>query len=366
MKGATVKAKDTGQAIIDLAVQMIEKKVLDAVLLPIKVPENDSYAYVLAKDVALLKKGSPLPPVMAIQGPKGLSRLTRLERGSTKIGAIMRPCETRAAIELTKLKQIDPENVILISMDCPGALRLSDYRADPKKAETTFKGVVKEWGGDDIRQICKMCENSSMMAGDLHIGTLGAKSGTVFVIPNSQKGDEVLERLGMKAEEGLGDRDKKVEAVAGQRAKKREEVIGNLRERTGGIDGLIKEFSECIACHNCMRVCPICYCQLCYFESDVMNHPSTDYMHRAQMSGSLRFPPDTMLFHIGRMLHMSLSCVSCGACEDACPMSIPVAQVFSMAARDTQALFEYVSGRDRDEEIPIITYKEDELKEMGE
>jgi len=56
--------------------------------------------------------------------------------------------------------------------------------------------------------------------------------------------------------------------------------------------------------------------------------------------------------------------VSCGACEDACPMSIPVAQIFSMIADETQGLFDYVSGRDLEEPLPLITYKEEELHDV--
>ena len=61
---------------------------------------------------------------------------------------------------------------------------------------------------------------------------------------------------------------------------------------------------------------------------------------------------------------MSLSCVSCGACEDACPMSIPVAQIFSMIADETQGLFDYVSGRNLEEPLPLVNYKEGELREV--
>jgi len=61
---------------------------------------------------------------------------------------------------------------------------------------------------------------------------------------------------------------------------------------------------------------------------------------------------------------MSLSCVSCGACEDACPVFIPVAQIFSMMADETQDLFNYVSGRDLEEPLPLIAFKEEELHEV--
>ena len=82
-----------------------------------------------------------------------------------------------------------------------------------------------------------------------------------------------------------------------------------------------------------------------------------------EMIGGLRLPPETLLFHIGRMLHMSLSCVSCGACEDACPTSIPVAQVFSLVADRNQKAFEYIPGRSLDEPLPLRVYEE---KEFGE
>ena len=89
-----------------------------------------------------------------------------------------------------------------------------------------------------------------------------------------------------------------------------------------------------------------------------------DYLKRAEMAGGLRLPPETLLFHIGRMLHMSLSCVSCGACEDACPTSIPVAQVFSLVADRNQKAFEYTPGRSLDESPPLRVYGEKEFEEV--
>ena len=89
-----------------------------------------------------------------------------------------------------------------------------------------------------------------------------------------------------------------------------------------------------------------------------------DYLKRAEITGGLRLPPETSLFHIGRMLHMSLSYVSCGACEDACPMSIPVAQVFSLVGNKNQEEFDYVPGRSLDEPLPLRVYEEEEFEEV--
>ena len=63
---------------------------------------------------------------------------------------------------------------------------------------------------------------------------------------------------------------------------------------------------------------------------------------------------------------MSLSCVSCGQCTDACPVSIPVADIFSYMAGLTQATFEYVAGRNDGEPLPLRHFKEDEVEKVHE
>ena len=87
-------------------------------------------------------------------------------------------------------------------------------------------------------------------------------------------------------------------------------------------------------------------------------------LQRAQRKSGLKLPPDVLLFHLGRMSHMSVSCVSCGACEDACPADVPVSMLFALAGRDTQAVFDYEPGRRLDEAIPHTVFKFEELKDF--
>jgi formate dehydrogenase subunit beta len=84
---------------------------------------------------------------------------------------------------------------------------------------------------------------------------------------------------------------------------------------------------------------------------------------RADKRGGIALPTDKLLFHLGRMSHMNLSCIGCGACEDACTMDVPVAQIFNYMAEKIQQMFNYVPGRKTDERIPVLTYQEDELHE---
>lgn len=364
-KGAVISAKSgINESIIDVLKKAMDKGVFDAVLMSMRVPAGDSFAYVLIKDTSLLKDAFSLPPVMPVQGAKAVSSITRLGAGNMKIAAIIRPCETRASIELAKLGQTNLENITLISMDCPGALPLSDFISDPTKNMKLFDDAAEKGDDKPMRPVCQICDKSSMISGDIHIGTLGAKKDTFFIISNSQKGNNVMDKLGIDLKENIDSWQAKVKNISEEKQKKRTKAHKDLKSEIGGLDNLVDTFGQCINCHNCMSVCPICFCRLCYFDSDKVKHPSEDYLQRAESKGSIRFLPDTTLFQMGRMMHMSLSCVSCGACEDACPMDIPVAQIFSMIADETQNLFDYVSGKDPNEPIPLVAYKEEELHEM--
>ena len=365
LKGAVIPAKSgIRKTIIDLLEKAVDKGVFDAVIIPMKVPAGDSFAYVLVKDKTLLKDGYPLPPTMFVQGGKMLSSVTRLGEGKIRIAAIMRPCETRAAIELAKLGQTNLKNITLISIDCPGVLPTSDFLKDPEKNIKIFDEAVKNWDDKKMRPVCQICDKSSMVSGDIHIGTLGAKKDACFIISNSKKGNDFADKLGINLKDNIDSWQTKAKNISEEKSKKRKKAHKELKAKVGGIDNLVETFIQCINCHNCMRVCPVCICRLCYFDSDNVKHPAEDYLSRAESKGSMRFLPDTTLFQMGRMMHMSISCVSCGACEDACPMSIPVAQIFSMIADETQSLFDYVSGRSLEEPIPLVAYKEDELTEM--
>jgi formate dehydrogenase subunit beta len=149
-----------------------------------------------------------------------------------------------------------------------------------------------------------------------------------------------------------------------QRKQARAQAQAAFRQEVAGTEKLLETLSQCINCHICRSVCPICYCRQCYFESPAVLMPPDNILARARRKGGMRVPTDTLLFHLGRMSHMSLSCVSCGACEDACPSSIPVARMFSLVGDAAQKQFDYVSGRSVTEPLPTITYKEDELADL--
>ena len=145
---------------------------------------------------------------------------------------------------------------------------------------------------------------------------------------------------------------KNIAKLTEMRLGKVKKLLAETQDEVEGLDNLGKFFAKCINCHNCMRVCPVDYCQSCYFESVDLKYVPEYFFQMSKNTGSIHFPTDILLYHMGRMIHMTMSCVGCGTCEDACPMSIPVAQVYSSVADEVQELFEYLSGRDSTEPRP--------------
>ena len=365
-RGALLPAESSVQkGIINFTKQALKQGAFDAVLIPSRVPAGDSYTYFLIRNEAVLEETSPLPPIMPVQGARVISSITRRGKGKNRIAVITRPCEARATIELAKLEQVDLENITIITMDCPGVMPLSDYFEDQGKGDNVFEDASQNWNSQHMRLVCQICDKFSSVGGeDLHIGTMGIKGDSILLIPRSPKGEDILNKMGLSLEEDISAWEAGVNKLIEERKKKRNESNEGLRSDIKGIDRLLQAFSTCINCHNCMRVCPICYCRQCHFDSDKMKFSFDDYITRAEARDGLRIPTDMLLFHIGRMLHMSLSCVSCGMCEDACPMAIPVSQIFTLVGDKNQEAFDYVPGRNIDEPLPLTTFEEEEFLEV--
>jgi len=265
MNGAELTVQDNLEtSILNFLKEALEKDCVQAVLLPKRVPSGDSFAYLIIRDKTILEGASPLPPIIPVQGAKAISSLTRNGTNEKKILAVMHPCEIRAAVELEKLKQTDLDNLVFLSFDCPGVLPLATYLEDPETHDSTFRKAFQDWDSQPMRPVCRMCTELNTPAGDLHIGHFGSDGGKMFLIPFSPEGERVMKEMGLPPETSVEGWEEGVKGLKKKREEAKKTSLQEIESRSKGPEKLAETFSSCINCHNCMRVCPVCYCRQCH------------------------------------------------------------------------------------------------------
>ncbi|MDO8715551.1 MAG: 4Fe-4S dicluster domain-containing protein, partial [Dehalococcoidales bacterium] len=73
---------------------------------------------------------------------------------------------------------------------------------------------------------------------------------------------------------------------------------------------------------------------------------------------------DTQFFHMVRALHLAGRCVSCGACERACPMGIDLRVLNKKLEEEVDEQFGYKAGLALDQLPPMATFKPDDPQEF--
>lgn len=336
--------------------RLLETGAVDGLVVPAEAAPG-VITHVLAKDPRLVERSArPLAPVMPSSAAQVVSEVVR-KRPSGKIAAVLRPCEGRALVELMKLKQAAPENVVAIGIDCAGTYDPVAYRDAGGNAD-----------GLEPREACRVCLNPAPLADALPGITLGFigldDSEGIFVSVHDRLDPAVaaaVDELGLASGEGAGrKRSKAVQALIQERQGAYDAFL-NI-SGISGIEAFARELAACTGCHNCRVACPVCYCKECVFDTDTFEYETGQFLRKAGRKGALKMPSETVLYHLTRMNHMSLSCVGCGQCEQACPADLPLFRLFAMASRRTQEIFGYVPGRSLAEELPFTTFREQELE----
>ena len=244
-------------------------------------------------------------------------------------------------------------------------------RKNGLKIDTLYEIYENSNEHPELRSACSLCEHFYPGVGDIIIGLYGLKTKSEFLIyVQTPLGQQAIESLNLKMDTKSIKQQKIREEVMTNlkeiRTKKASELVKATEKSIKGIDNFMNVLSPCINCHNCMTVCPICYCKTCLFKSPTFDHEPMQYLTWARRKGAYRLPADTMLFHLTRLNHMVLSCVGCGMCTSNCPADLPVGRVFRTIAQQVQAAFDYTPGRSVDDPLPLITFREDEWTEIGE
>ena len=332
-----------------------------------KAGEDGAISYSLITNADHIESTLPLFPLMPVNLGKQLSLLTLMEPATDPIAVVLRPCELRAFVELVKRNQGSLENFLFISSTCGGVYPLEMAVAGDIEEQLAryWKAIEQGEAVPDIRPACKACTYFVPYTADITLSLLGNKEidKKSVLLLNTDKGERFVEGISGQLSEEEPDW-AAMDRIRKERETERQRLSDEVETKTLGIDDLTKTFSRCIDCHNCSKVCPICYCHVCFFDSKDSEHGSVHYETALEKNGSVSMLSDTTFYHLVRLFHISASCVGCGLCADVCPANIPLWAISLKVGDSVQKAFDYLPGKDIEEGLPITAYTPEGFAEV--
>jgi formate dehydrogenase subunit beta len=356
---------DTLKAVRNFLAILLKERIVDFLLVPQEISHGRSLVQTLVKDAAHLDRANPFSPVMPMNSATIVSQLTADKPGK-RLGVVLKPCEIRALIELTKLGQANLEDLVIIGTDCLGTYEVEDYArviegmegaAEEKGARLLAEmrqGTARPGTGLPIspRSACRMCNLITPPLADITLSLFGA-GDEIFI---SLK-DELAKELGLALKE-TPDRQQAITQLIESRTAVREQVFSEFRDKMATPADFADALATCTRCYACQSACPICYCRVCFFRTETFEPESERYFRWAEREDALRMPTEILLFHLTRLNHIAASCVGCGMCESACPHDLPLTTIFEAVGDGVQKALDYEPGRSLEDEIPTAAFRE--------
>lgn len=348
-----VKDGDTLGAIRGFLKALMDRKIVDALLIPLEVPSADQVTPIVIHESKQLDTANPLAPVMRVNAAAVLAR-TQRENGGARLGAVLRPCELRAAIELAKVGRIDLSRLVLIGIDCMGTYEASDYGQIARASAESPTDDMMRWTRQGpiapyrLRNACQMCEHFTPENADITIGMIGMSVRERLLVQMPGDVSDTLELAPTDEDR----RDKAIARLSAIRSHRREEAVAQAARLLTDLPGLVGLVASCTACGECQDACPYCNCDA--FLPKPSKEPHTDRVRvwpgsERQM---VRERPIGVFAELVQMGRRAASCVGCGMCESSCPRHVPLTAIQAALGRKVQEEYHYVPGRNIEEKLP--------------
>jgi formate dehydrogenase subunit beta len=297
---------------------------------------------------------NPFKPLMEINAARMIPGLLADYPGS-KIGALLRPCEMRALIEMTKLAAINIDDLLTISVDCLGTLPADEYQWRLDRIEKTLpdEGKNPADATDELarealkfarqggitpyryRSACQVCTSPAAEYADINIQILGLPVRQQILV--MVKNPSIYMRFHMdKLVDGRASENLVLqhERLLSRMNERHQRTMEHLNEALGellpaDVDGVIHQLESCGNCQTCMGACPICS------------------IHRPTRSADGHFNRE-------EVMRWLVSCAGCGMCEQSCPDHLPIYSIFAHIRQQLDQQWEYIPGRSLDEPLPLI------------
>ncbi len=244
---------------------------------------------------------------------------------TTRIGVVVRGCESRSVNALVVEKQHPRENLYLIGIPCKGIVdirkiinltgeEVNDYTEIDDEISVRVNGnKVKLDRKDLLHDSCLRCVHPNPTNSDVTLGDL---------LP---EGDPSIVRQAVESFEAM--------------------------DRSERYAWFKHEAERCIRCYACREACPMCYCTECFVDH------ATPRWTESSVS-----PAGMQAWHIIRAFHQTGRCTSCGACERACPMDIKMTYLTDKLNENMITKYQFETGLDDKTQPPFASFNMDDKK----
>jgi formate dehydrogenase (coenzyme F420) beta subunit len=171
---------NTTQALQGFLKQLLESGKIEALLVPMRTPAG-TVTPALVSHPELLSSADPLAPVLPVNAATLAGKLS-VREPRAKVGVVLRACELRALVELTKMQQASLDNLVLISIDCAGTYSVPEFQRQSLAQnpaielwQELFQAALDhpDSPAAAIRQACQICEHPEYNNAEIRIELLG-------------------------------------------------------------------------------------------------------------------------------------------------------------------------------------------------
>ncbi len=265
--------------------------------------------------------------------PRGVAEDTR------RIGVMVKGCDSRALVQMFIENGYPRERIIILGIPCTGQI-------DPEKILPllTEKGVDNNIRIKDII-ITDLDDKFKLEIKENEIELEVPKTEVIYdkcitcKYPNPIISDILLSSPVEPRNKSEGGYEKVIEL---------ETMDPDQRWKYWA-----EKFERCIRCYACRNICPVCYCKEC-----LADKWEPDWIRK-----SVNLTENTM-FHITRAFHLAGRCISCHECERACPVGIPLLDLYKKIEKEVLHEFNYEAGSNPDAKPLLSTFNPDDPGEF--